>query len=78
MSNGFNVHQHCQHATRPAKKTVLTSTPPHTHTHTMLSACLPSENINVRGGLWFAHFEVVLALTLKGYYGVKAAVNPSI
>lgn len=35
MSNGFSVYHHCQHETRPAKKTLLTLPPP-----TMLPTCL--------------------------------------
>lgn len=52
MSNGDSVYHRCQHETRPAKETLLTLPPPHR------APCLPpTENINVRGGLWLSHLK---------------------
>lgn len=71
MSNGFSVYHHCQHKTRPTKETIAYIATPH---HAPCSP--PSENINVRGGLWFAHLKRSWQRPWQDTPG--AAVYPSI
>lgn len=71
MSNGFSVYHHCQHKTRPTKETIAYIATPH---HAPCSP--PSENINVGGGLWFAHLKRSWQWPWQDTPG--AAVYPSI